>query len=195
MSRDLRSLEAIFDEHIDVTQAVRSQVLPDVFALASQLWAALERGGKLLTFGNGGSAADAQHFAGELMGRFGRDRRSLPAIALSTDTSTLTAIANDYSYERVFERQVEALASPVDVVVGLSTSGNAENVVRGVQAARLLGAATWALTGAGGGRLADVAECAVRVPSESTARIQEMHITIIHAVSEAIDARVVVENV
>ena len=175
-------------------RAVRSELLPDVLRMTSHLLVTLQGGGTLITFGNGGSAADAQHFSGELLGHFQRDRRSLPAIALSTDTSTLTAIANDYGYEHVFERQVEAIATPADIVVGLSTSGNAENVVLGIRAARRAGAATWALTGANGGRLAAAAEHCLRVPSDSTARIQEMHITIIHAVSELIDARIASED-
>ena len=111
---------------------------------------ALDAGGKLIVFGNGGSAADAQHFAAELMGRFRRTRRALPAVALSVDSSTLTAIANDFSYDAVFERQVEAFCGPDDVVVGISTSGRTESVVRGLRAARQRGARTWALTGARG---------------------------------------------
>jgi D-sedoheptulose 7-phosphate isomerase len=194
MGPELRSLEAIFDEHAEVAQAVRAQLLPDVLALASQLIGALGRGGKLLTFGNGGSAADAQHFAAELLGHFRRDRRSLAAIALSTDTSTITAIANDYGFDHVFERQVDALAAPGDIVVGISTSGDAQNVVRGIRAARRLGARTWAMSGASGGTLADAAEYRLLVPADATARIQEMHITIIHAVSELIDARVADER-
>lgn len=188
MSADLAPLRAILDEHLEVARSIQDQLLPAVAALASDLITALDAGGKLLVFGNGGSAADAQHFAGELLGHYRRDRRSLAALALTTDTSTLTAIANDYGYDSVFARQVEALCSAGDVVVGISTSGNAVNVVRGIIAARQLGAITWALTGSGGGQLGEVAEHPLRVPSEATARIQEMHITIIHAVSELLDA-------
>ncbi len=182
------SLAAILDEHLEVASATRAHLLPAIAGMAADIIAAFDSDGKLIVFGNGGSAADAQHFAGELTGHYKRDRRPLPAIALTTDTSVLTAIANDYSYADVFARQVEALCGPADVVVGISTSGNAENVIRGIAAARERGASTWALTGANGGRLAEVAEHVVWVPSGATARIQEMHITIIHAVSELVDA-------
>lgn len=182
------TLEAIFDEHLRVAQASRGALVPATARLAGAIIAAFEAGGRVLVFGNGGSAADAQHLAGELTGHYRRDRRPLPALALTTDTSVLTATANDYSYDDVFARQVEAHCGPGDVVVGISTSGDAENVIRGVLAARAAGAATWALTGASGGRLAFAAEHALQVPSAETARIQEVHITIIHAVSELIDA-------
>lgn len=181
------ALEAIFDEHLAVARATRAQLLPGMALLAAHIGAALEAGGSLIVFGNGGSAADAQHFAAELTGRFRRPRRALPAMALTANTSTLTAIANDFAYDTVFERQVEAFCGPMDVVVGLSTSGGAGSVARGLGAARARGARTWALTGAGGGLVADAAEHALRVPSTETARIQEMHITIIHAVSELVD--------
>ena len=188
MSDPLAALEAIFDEHLEVASATRARLLPDVEALALQLIEAFAGGGRLLVFGNGGSAADAQHFAGELTGHYLRDRRPLPALALTTDTSVLTATANDYSYDDVFARQVEALCGARDVVVGISTSGNAENVVRGITDARERGAATWALSGSSGGRLAKVAEFSVLVPSDVTARVQEMHITVVHAISELVDA-------
>jgi len=188
MSDSRSTLTAILDEHLEVAAATRAQLLPAIDELAANVIAAIEAGGKLVVFGNGGSAADAQHFAGELTGHYRRDRRAIPAIALTTDSSVLTAIANDYGYADVFARQVEALCRPADVVVGISTSGEAENVVRGIIAARDRGASTWALTGSSGGRLAQAAEHALCVPSDATARIQEMHITIIHAVSELIDA-------
>jgi D-sedoheptulose 7-phosphate isomerase len=187
MTDPTAELEAVFDEHLVVARETRAGLLASIAELAAQIEAAFEAGGKLIVFGNGGSAADAQHFAGELTGHYKRDRRALPAIALTTDTSVLTAIANDYSYESIFARQIEALCGEADVVVGISTSGNADNVVRGVVAARQRGAATWGLTGASGGRLAEVAEHVIGVPSDATARIQEMHITIIHAVSELLD--------
>ncbi len=188
MSDPTTTLESILDEHLEVAAATRASLIPTISELAAQIIEAFEGEGKLIVFGNGGSAADAQHFAGELTGHYKRDRRALPAIALTTDTSVLTAIANDYGYEDVFARQVEALCGVSDVVVGISTSGNAANVIRGITTARAQGARTWALTGAGGGRLAEVAEHVLRVPSDATARIQEMHITVIHAVSELVDA-------
>jgi D-sedoheptulose 7-phosphate isomerase len=188
MSDPSATLEAILDEHLEVAVATRADCIATIARLGAQLIDAFDQGGRLIIFGNGGSAADAQHFAGELTGHYKRDRRPLPALALTTDTSVLTATANDYSYEDVFARQVKAHSQPVDIVVGISTSGQAQNVVRGIQVAREQGAVTWALTGAAGGPLADVAEHALRVPSDATARIQEMHITIIHAVSELVDA-------
>ncbi len=188
MATDVGRLEAIFDEHLKVAHRTRESLLPDVATLAAHLMAAFAAGGKLLIFGNGGSAADAQHFAGELLGHYHRERRSLPAIALTTDSSTLTGIANDYSYESVFARQVEALCGAGDVALGISTSGNAVNVLRGIAAARRLGATTWALTGSDGRQIMAAAEYTIGVPSNETARIQEMHLTIIHAVSELIDA-------
>jgi D-sedoheptulose 7-phosphate isomerase len=187
MSDAATTLTAIFDEHLEVARASRDAIIPAVEELAAQLISAFGAGGRLIVFGNGGSAADAQHFAGELTGHYKRDRRPLPAVALTTDTSVLTATANDYSYEDVFARQVEALCQPSDVVVGISTSGEAENVIRGITVARRQGARTWALTGADGGSLGAAAEHALRVPSNVTARIQEMHITVIHAVSELVD--------
>ena len=183
------TLEAIFEEHAAVAVASRAQLLPGIAELAAQVMAALGAGGKLLVFGNGGSAADAQHFAAELVGRFSRARRGLPAVALTTDSSVLTAIANDFSYDDVFARQVEALCGSRDIAIGISTSGTAESVARGLAAARRRGARTWALTGAAGGRVAEAAEFELRVPSAVTARVQEMHILIIHAVSELVDAQ------
>ena len=136
---------------------------------------ALRRGGKILFFGNGGSAADAQHLAAELTGRFLKERRPLPGLALTVNTSSLTAIGNDYSFDLVFARQVEALGRPVDVAVGISTSGNSENVLRAIEAARTINMATIGLTGRGG-KLADAAEYGIRIPSDCTPRIQEAHI-------------------
>jgi D-sedoheptulose 7-phosphate isomerase len=182
------SIDAIFEEHVAVATASRAALVPGIVDLASQIGESLAGGGKLIVFGNGGSAADAQHFVAELLGHFHRDRRALAAITLTTDSSALTAIANDYAFDDVFARQVEGLCRREDVVVGISTSGDARNVVGGISAARRLGARTWGLTGRLGGRLAEVAEHCLRVPSDSTARIQEMHITIIHAVSELVDA-------
>ena len=187
MSDAATTLTAIFDEHLEVARASRDAIIPAVEELAAQLISAFGAGGRLIVFGNGGSAADAQHFAGELTGHYKRDRRPLPAVALTTDTSVLTATANDYSYEDVFARQVEAHVQPSDVVVGISTSGNAGNVIRAIEVARSAGAHTWALTGDSGGRLLGAAEHAVQVPSDQTARIQEMHITVVHAVSELVD--------
>jgi len=186
----LERAAAIFDEHLAVAHRSRQSLMAEVAALGTALADAIEGGGKLLVFGNGGSAADAQHFAAELTGHFAMERDPLPAVALTTDSSALTAIANDYSFADVFARQATALATAGDVAVGISTSGRAENVIRGIQAAGARGAATWALTGGTGGRLREVADRSIVVPSDVTARIQEMHITVIHAVCTLLDARI-----
>jgi D-sedoheptulose 7-phosphate isomerase len=189
MQHELDVLDGLLAEHIALATAVRAELLPAIAQLARHISEALDAGGTLIVFGNGGSAADAQHFAAELTGRFRRTRPALPAMALTANSSTLTAIANDFSYDEVFERQVEAFCRPVDVVVGLSTSGGALSVARGLLAARQRGARSWALTGAAAdSRVARAAEFQLCVPSDVTARIQEMHITVIHAVSELIDA-------
>lgn len=148
-------------------------------------------GHKVLVCGNGGSAADAQHLAGELVGRYKLNgRRALPALSLSTDTTVLTCVANDFSYEEVFSRQVEALARPGDLVIGLSTSGNSPNVVRALEAARQIGSHTLALVGARVGRIGEAAELTLVIPSTDTARIQECHTTLIHTICEIVDVEV-----
>jgi phosphoheptose isomerase len=148
----------------------------------------LRDGHKVLVVGNGGSAADSQHLAAELLGRFGRERSPFPAIALTTDTSVLTAIGNDYGFDTVFARQVQALAQPGDVLIALSTSGRSQNVINAVRAARSAGAATVALTGTGGGELAPSADIGIVVPSAETARIQEIHIAVVHILCELVEA-------
>ena len=148
---------------------------------------ALEVGNKVLLCGNGGSAADAQHIAAELTGRFKIERQPLPAIALTTDTSALTAIANDYGYDQVFSRQVEALAQTGDVVIGISTSGNSPNVVYALKKAKEIGCKTIGLSGKGGGEMNNVCDLNIIVPSDDTARIQEMHILIGHILCQLVD--------
>ncbi len=180
-----QTLRREFDAHLEVAQA-SSALLPAATEVGRALCRSLADGGKLITFGNGGSAADSQHFAAELLGHFKRDRQPLPAQALTTDSSTLTAIANDYEYGDVFARQVRAVARPGDVVVGISTSGSSENVLRGLAAGREAGAVTVMLTG----QRADVAalvDHVLAVPSTDTARIQEMHIMLIHLISSMVD--------
>jgi phosphoheptose isomerase len=154
----------------------------------------LGRGNKVLVLGNGGSAADAQHFAAEFVGRFGRERDPLPVIALTTDTSVLTAVGNDYGFEEIFVRQVRALASPGDAVVAISTSGRSLNVLQAVGASRAAGATTIALTGGDGGELAKVCDIAIVVPSSSTPQIQEVHVTILHILSELIESSLFAEG-
>ncbi len=144
----------------------------------------LKKGGKILIFGNGGSAADSQHFAAELVGRFQKERRGLAAIALTTDTSILTSLSNDYSFERIFERQLEALAKPIDLVFAISTSGRAKNVIAAVKKAKKLKLKTIALSGKGGGELVKITDLKIIIDSRVTARIQEAHILVIHAICE-----------
>jgi D-sedoheptulose 7-phosphate isomerase len=167
----------------------------DAERLASEIVKALRAGKKLVIFGNGGSAADAQHFAAELVGRFEKERPGLPAIALTTDTSALTALANDYGYDAVFARQVQALVGPGDVVVGISTSGNSASVLKGVEAARKLKAWTAGMTGQTGGKLKAAVDCCLTAPSERTAHIQECHIALIHAICACVDEAFVTARV
>jgi D-sedoheptulose 7-phosphate isomerase len=147
----------------------------------------LRAGGKVMFCGNGGSAADSQHLAAELLGRYMKDRAPLPALALTVDTSVLTAVGNDYGYAEIFERQVRGLGRPGDVLVGLSTSGNSENVLRAFAAASGLGVRTIGLTGEGGGRMGNAADLCIRVPSARTNEIQEMHIAIGHLLCEMVE--------
>ncbi len=158
-----------------------------VAALAVELTNTLESGGKVLLFGNGGSAADAQHIAAELVGRFRRERPPLAAIALSTDTSVLTSIANDYGYGQVFARQVRALGRPGDFAIGISTSGKSTSVLEGIAVARELGLMTAALTGCDGGRLGAAVHFHLNVPSERTDRVQEVHIMIGHILCQLVE--------
>lgn len=160
---------------------------PALLAAAAALKGALAEGHTVLVFGNGGSAADAQHFAAELVGRYVKERRGLSAVALSTDPSILTAVGNDYGFGYVFERQVEALGRPGDVALGITTSGESENVVRALEAARTGGLTTIALTGRDGGAAGRVAAIHVNVPEEVAARVQEVHTTVLHIICELID--------
>lgn len=175
------------DEHLEVARAARA-LLPKVDDVARVLIAAYASGGRVLAFGNGGSAADAQHLAAELTGRYRLERRPLAAISLATDPSVVTCIANDYSFDDLFARQVEALARPGDVVVGVTTSGRSENVVRGLAAARAAGGTTVVLTGGDGRPASDHADHALVVPSDTTARIQEMHVVLLHLIVDQVDA-------
>jgi D-sedoheptulose 7-phosphate isomerase len=158
-----------------------------VVAASETLKAAFARGGQLLVFGNGGSALDAQHFAAELVGRFSRERRALAAIALTTDTSIITSVANDYSYDKVFTRQIEALGRRGDVAWGISTSGTSRNVLEALRFAKSRGLSTIALTGRDGGTIGAAADLHLNVPHQVTARIQEVHRTLIHAVCELVE--------
>jgi D-sedoheptulose 7-phosphate isomerase len=176
-------------EHLAVIQAMSSQQAI-LERIAGEMTRAILSGKKVLWCGNGGSAADSQHLAAELIGRFRRERRGLPSIALTTDTSILTAIGNDYGYEKVFQRQVEALCVSGDVVIGLSTSGNSKNVCAALETARQIGAFTAAFTGDGGGSIAKIADITLCVPSKDTARIQEGHILCGHMLCDWIELSV-----
>ncbi|MFN4090563.1 MAG: SIS domain-containing protein [Alphaproteobacteria bacterium] len=188
MSDGSACLAQAFDRHIEVAQRTRSSVAAPFARLAAATADTLRAGGKLLLFGNGGSAADAQHIAAELVGRFRGERRALAAIALTTDTSALTAIGNDYGFEAVFARQIEGLGRPGDLAIGFSTSGRSRNVVAGLRAARAGGLGAAALSGGDGGELPDLADPLLLVPDADTPRIQEMHILLGHALCEAVEA-------
>lgn len=181
------SLEALA-EHSALLGRVES-LLPRVEVVAQALIAAFEAGGSAFTFGNGGSATEAQHFAEELVGRYARRRRPLPAQSLAADAAALTCIANDFSFDEIFERQLLAFARPGDVALGFSTSGRSPNVVRGLAAARAQGATTILFGGGedGGGPAAAEADHALVVPSASTARVQELHVLLLHLVLDAVD--------
>lgn len=180
-----------FADSITAKQATLEHALPALLAASRMLAECLRSGGKVLACGNGGSAADAQHFAAELTGRFERERPGLPGIALTVDSSALTAIANDYSYEQVFAKQVQALGRPGDALLAISTSGNSGNVLRAVAAAQLQGLRVVALTGKDGGHIAaqlrDGVDFELRSAAAVTARIQEVHILLLHCLCDAID--------
>lgn len=180
-------VEAAISEHLDVVEQLKGMI-PTVTQLGERIAHSLREGGKILWMGNGGSAADSQHLAAEIVGRFVKERRALPSIALTTDTSILTAVGNDYGFDSVFSRQIEAFCQPRDVVFGISTSGNSPNVVKGIEAAKAIGAFTVAMTGGSGGRLAALCDMALVVPTSKTARIQESHILLGHILCECIDA-------
>ncbi|MEK9627959.1 MAG: D-sedoheptulose 7-phosphate isomerase [Nitrospinota bacterium] len=171
----------------ELKKTVAETLSSDIFDSAMKIKSRLESGGKLLLMGNGGSAGDAQHIAAELIGRFKKERKAMPAIALTVDTSSLTALGNDYGFETIFERQVEALATENDAVIGISTSGNSENVVRAIKKANALGAFTIGLLGNDGGKLKELVNLPIIIPSNDTARIQEVHITIGHIICEIIE--------
>ena len=187
MGDDPRALYAeTFRAAIALHDRMQQQAQPALDAAAA-IAGALHAGGKLLVFGNGGSAADAQHVAAELVGRFERERAAMAAIALTTDASVVTSVANDYSFERVFARQVEGLGRSGDVALGISTSGASPNIVAGLVAARERGLQTIALTGADGGAVGRAAAIHVNVPSDSAARVQEVHRTLLHVMCDLVE--------
>jgi len=186
-SRADRLVRAAFEETIGLHARVQAADPAPIAAAAQAIVDAVEAGGQLLAFGNGGSAADAQHVAAELVVRFQRERRALPALALTTDTSVLTATGNDYSFDRLFVRQIEALGRAGDVALGISTSGASPNVLAAIELARARGLRTIALTGRDGGPLGRAADIHLNVPSDSTARVQEVHRTLLHVVCDLVE--------
>lgn len=183
----LAQLRSDFEESIAAKRRLVDDGLEPLLTIAQALIVALRSNRKVLLFGNGGSAADAQHIAAELVSKFRRVRRALPAIALTTDSSILTSVGNDFSFDEIFARQIEALGVPGDVAIGLSTSGNSPNVLRGLSVAHELGLVTVGLTGLDGGRLKALVQHCFLAPSLSTPRIQELHITAAHAICEAVE--------
>jgi phosphoheptose isomerase len=184
---DSDPVAAALAEAIALYARVKEASTGSVTAAVNAIVEALRGNGRLLTFGNGGSAADAQHVAAEFVGRFLRERRALAAIALTSDSSVVTSIANDFGFERVFARQVEALGRRGDVALGVSTSGRSPNVVAGLEAAKALGMRTIALTGGDGGAVGRAAEIHVNVPSDSTPRVQEVHRTLLHVICDLVE--------
>ena len=175
------------NDHYQVFKKLTDSLTGDIEAGCEMIVSAINNGNKILLAGNGGSAADAQHIAAELSGRFVKERRALPGIALTTDTSAMTAIANDYGYEHVFSRQVEALAAPGDLFIGISTSGNSQGILNAFAAAKKINCKTLGLSGRDGGKMNGCCDLNIVVPSDVTARIQEMHILIGHILCKAVD--------
>lgn len=184
---------ASLEQHRRLIDDVIGSLQPSIRACAGLILETVRNGKKVMLCGNGGSAADAQHIAAEFVGRYESERRALPSIALTTDTSALTALANDYSFDRVFARQVAALAVEGDLLIAISTSGNSPNVIEAVMEARKRGCGVLGMTGARGKKLASLSDACLMVPSERTARIQEMHITIAHIWCEMVDAMIAAE--
>jgi D-sedoheptulose 7-phosphate isomerase len=183
----IQQIREKLEESARIKSSLAQNQTGEIERAVSLIIKSLKTGGKAVLFGNGGSAADAQHIAGELVGKLLLKRKALPAISLTTNTSTLTAIANDYGYENVFSRQVEALVKKGDIVIGLSTSGESPNVIDAMQLAKTIGAVTIGLTGRHAHGLADVADLVLTVPSDITPRIQEAHITIGHIICELVE--------
>lgn len=183
---DLQEIEAYLNDGAKLRNSLDFKKVHD---LGIELSKRFGDGNKLIVFGNGGSAADSQHIAAEFVGKFRKDRKALPALALNTNTSSLTAIGNDYDFSKVFERQVEAFAKRGDVVMGISTSGNSQNVINAINKASSIGCLTVALTGRGGGKLRDIANITIEVDSNETSLIQEVHIAVGHIISKIVEDR------
>ncbi len=189
MNKDkmLKTIQDEFESHQQTIQKVSETMSNDLEIASKLVVETLKSGNKILLFGNGGSAADAQHIAAELTGRYKTERRGLAGIALTTDTSALTAIGNDYGYDRIFDRQVEALANKGDLLLGISTSGNSQNVINALKLGQELGCKTIGFSGRNGGKMNEVCDINLIVPSDNTPRIQEMHILFGHTICQIID--------
>jgi len=175
-------IKAKLNENIEVKKRVINSLLPQVETATNLIIAILKSGNKIMLCGNGGSAADAQHLAGEFIGRYLKERKSLPAIALTTDTSILTCLGNDYGFDNIFSRQVEGLAKKGDILIGISTSGNSKNVLLAIEKAKKMGCKTIALLGGSGGEIIKAADLSITIPTKITPRVQECHITIGHII-------------
>ena len=182
-----KMIEAELNAHKETIDKTILLIRPDIEKACELAVDTIKQGKKILFFGNGGSAADAQHLAAELSGRYKKERRGLPGIALTTDTSALTAIGNDYEYDYIFERQVEAIANSGDLLVGISSTGNSKNVIRAFEKGKSIGCKTLGLSGKGGGKMNGKCDINIIVPSDVTARVQEMHILVGHIICQAID--------
>jgi len=180
-------IKDILLQSIQIKEDLLHTRIDQIIDLSNMVIESLKKGGKVMLFGNGGSASDSQHIAAELVGRYQKDRQALPALALTTNTSILTAIANDYGYDAVFAKQVEALGDKNDIVIGISTSGKARNVVAGIKQAKKMGIKTIVFTGGDGGEIAKLADVSLVVPSKVTARIQEAHIAVGHIICELVE--------
>jgi D-sedoheptulose 7-phosphate isomerase len=185
-----KTIKNAFIEHLEVFNISMSTLISSIEDAANLCIESINNGGKILLLGNGGSAADAQHIAAELVGRYKVDRKAIPAIAITTDSSILTSISNDYGYSQVFSRQIEALANNIDVVIGISTSGNSKNVINALKAANKIGCKTISLSGSNKGQLAELCNINIIAPSEDTARIQEIHIFIGHTICHLIEEKI-----
>jgi D-sedoheptulose 7-phosphate isomerase len=190
MERVKQFLKTSGDLKYQVAETLSEKILHAAHTIRDSLSA----GGKLLLMGNGGSAADSQHIAAELIGRFKKERKAIPALALTVDSSSLTALGNDYGFESIFSRQVEALANPNDAIIGISTSGNSKNIIRALNLAREIGTKTIGFMGNDGGAMKDCVDIGIIVPSNDTARIQEVHITIGHIICEIVEQDLIREN-
>ena len=187
INEDTQYIVQEIEASIAAKREVIKQQIPLISKIAETIISSLRSGNKLIVFGNGGSAADAQHIAAEFINRFRRERKALAALALTTDTSNLTAIGNDYSFDNVFSRQIEALGKSGDVAMAISTSGNSPNVLNGVGQAKELGITTVGVTGEHGGKLKDHVDICFQAPSQSTPRIQEVHITVAHVICDLVE--------